>query len=151
MFWKCKSWVSYYVFGVKKYNGDNGNILSSLHDLGNQGQIHFCLAFLISGYIHDPLDLGVDSNIPKVWDLKIIIKWIIWPKQLTLIIKVIHIMTWPCLCLNAIGCSTFYHTDNNALSLANWSPSWHPSTLALFREVWQAQPVLSSISQISKQ
>ena len=53
-------------FGVKEYNGDNGNILSSLHDIEIQGQIHFCMAFLIFGYAHDRLDLGVDSNISKV-------------------------------------------------------------------------------------
>ena len=50
-------YISYaYVFGVKKSNGDNENIISSLHDLENQGLTlkikvkHFCL---ISGCKHD--------------------------------------------------------------------------------------------------
>ena len=42
-----------YVFGVKKSNGDNEKILSSLHDLENQGQTHFFTTFLISGCKHD--------------------------------------------------------------------------------------------------
>ena len=47
---------------VKEYNG---YILSSLHDLGNQGQIHFCMAFLISGSIHDRLDLMSILTFPR--------------------------------------------------------------------------------------
>ena len=42
-----------YVFGVKESNGDNEKILSSLHDLENQGQTPFCMTFLISGCKHD--------------------------------------------------------------------------------------------------
>ena len=42
-----------YVFGVKESNGDNEKILSSLHDLENQGQTPFCMTFLISRYKHD--------------------------------------------------------------------------------------------------
>ena len=42
-----------YVFGVKESNGDNEKILSSLHDLENQGQTPFCMTFLISGCNHD--------------------------------------------------------------------------------------------------
>ena len=38
-----------YVFGVKESNGDNEKILSSLHDLENQGQTSLCMTFLISG------------------------------------------------------------------------------------------------------
>ena len=42
-----------YVFGVKESNGDNEKILSSLHDLENQGQTLFCMTFHISGCKHD--------------------------------------------------------------------------------------------------
>ena len=42
-----------YVFGVKKSNGDNEKILSSLHDLENQGQTPFCMTFHITGCKHD--------------------------------------------------------------------------------------------------
>ena len=66
-----------YVFGVKESNGDNEQILSLLHDLENQGQTPFCMTFHISGCKHAyiKLDLGVDSNIFKVDDIKNVEKY----------------------------------------------------------------------------
>ena len=42
-----------YVFGVKESNGDNEKILSSMHDLENQGQTPFYMTFHITGCKHD--------------------------------------------------------------------------------------------------
>ena len=60
-----------YVFGVKESNSDNEKILSLLHDLENQGQTPFCMTFHISGWkTWYKVDLGVDSNIFEVEDIK---------------------------------------------------------------------------------
>ena len=48
-----------YVFGVKESNRDNEKILSSLHDLENQGQTPFCVTFLIFGCKHDTTSIWV--------------------------------------------------------------------------------------------
>ena len=80
-----------YVFGVKESNGDNEKILSSLHDLENQGQTPFCMTFLISGCKHDTKLILVSiltfsrSGISNMW------KKITWPWRLTLELKVTHI------------------------------------------------------------
>ena len=68
-----------YVFGVKKFNGDNEKILSSLHDLENQGQTPFLhdLSHLRLWTWYE-VDLGVDSNISEVVDIKYVEKNM-WP------------------------------------------------------------------------
>ena len=58
-----------YVFGVKESNRDNEKILSSLHDLENLGQTPFLR--LKTWY---KVDLGVDSNIFEVEDIKYVKK-----------------------------------------------------------------------------
>ena len=156
-----------YVFGVKESNGDNEKILSSLHDLENQGQTPFCMTFLISGCKHDTklilvsiltfsrsgilnmwkknhvtltvdlgtqghthslydlsylrlntsyrLDLGVDSNICKVEDLR-------KPKifHLTLMFDLENLgQTLFCMTFHISGCK--HHTKSILVSILTFS------------------------------
>ena len=97
-----------YVFKVKESNGDNEKILSSLHDLENQGQTPFCMTFLISGCKHDTKLILVSiltfsrSGISNMW------KKITWPWRLTLELKVTHIL---CMTLPYLRLNTSYRLD----------------------------------------
>ena len=80
-----------YVFGVKESNGDNEKILSSLHDLENQGQTPFCMTFLISGCKHDTKLILVSILTFSRSRISKMLKTNTWPWRLTLELKVTHI------------------------------------------------------------
>ena len=107
-----------YVFGVKESNGDNEKILSSLHDLENQGQTPFCMTFHISGCKHDTKLILVSILTFSRSRISKMLKTIPWPWRLTLEFKVTHIH-----CMTFINSGCIHDADLTLVSILTFSRS----------------------------
>ena len=111
--------ISYgYVFWVKESNGDNEIILSSLHDLENQGQTPFCMTFHISGCRRDTKLILVSILTFSMSRISKMLKTIPWPWRLTLELKVTHIY-----CMTFISSGCIHDADLKLVSILTFSRS----------------------------
>ena len=121
----------WYVFGVKESNGDNEKILSSLHDLENQGQTTFCMTFHISDCKRDTKLILVSILTFSMSRISKMLKTIPWPWQLTLELKVTHIQ-----CTTFISSGCIHNADLKLVSILTFSRSRISENLKSVTWLW---------------
>ena len=107
-----------YVLEVKESNGDNGKILSLLHDLENQFQTFFCMTFHISSCKRDTKLILVSILTYSMSRISYMLKTIPWPCWLTLELKVTHIH-----CMTFISSGCIPDADMKLVSILTYSRS----------------------------